>query len=419
MKDSSVEGYIPNAKALAAEIAVDLILNNLSSASLTAEGNTICDISINDLLGILDSSSMGDAVLVEAMDFVDAQGITNFVNQLLADLLDLEAISASIAGNQAFAAYEMTTAPWMVKISHNTQKDVLTFGIGANEDMAKSRKISLKLVSPSGDAKAVIDALAQIVDVDAQIKLEQPTYDAAGNTVTVSGSDVTNVNIDLTVDYDYMKVLTVILANGNPANKAELVAALNSGDQDALKAAVDALTVREVINAVKAVKAGTDFAAMAAKAGVTIDVAHAAELESVFHALLSLSGKALKVLNVYGPNTKLGSFDADNDGIYECSADTAKSGEVSRYGYTVAADVTMELNLTMKLFDDCLWGDANHDGVVDSMDATLVLRYYAGMETDLCLKRCDVNQDGEVNSMDATLILRYYAGLIEELPVKN
>jgi hypothetical protein len=158
---------------------------------------------------------------------------------------------------------------------------------------------------------------------------------------------------------------------------------------------------------------------MAQKVGVTVDTAEAAKLESALHALISASGKALEVLKIYGPNTKLGSFDADDDGVYTCSGDTAKNVNLSRYGYTVEADVSLELNLTATLFSACLWGDANHDGVVDSMDATLILRYYAGLEDNLCMKRTDVNQDGEINSMDATLILRYYAGLIEQLPYQN
>ena len=176
-----------------------------------------------------------------------------------------------------------------------------------------------------------------------------------------------------------------------------------------------------MINAVKSVKAGTNFATMAAKAGVTVDVADAAKLERVFHAVLSLAAKALNVLNVVGPNTKLGKFDADDDGIYECSADVSKTPSISRYGFTLSTEVTAEVNLTVKLFEDCLWGDANHDGIVNNMDATLVLRYYAGLADadDLCLKRTDVNQDGVHNNMDATLILRYYAGLVDKLPYED
>lgn len=421
MKDESVEGYLPNIKAMALEIAADLALNNLTCAALSAEGNAIYDIDVDDVIGILGSSSKADALLQEAVDFVDAEGITNFANIILEDLLDLEAIEAALISGEAVASYEVTMAAWQVKIGHNTDRDVLTFGLGSNSDKTVTRTLSLKIADASDNVKDLVGTLADIVDADAKVKLEQPTYDAATNTLGVVGSGVANVNVDLTVDDDYITVLTVILANGNPANKAELIAALNSGDEAALKDAIDALTVRDVISAVKSVKYGTNFVTMANNAGVTVDVADAAKLESVFHAVLALTAKVAKKLEIVGPTVKLGSFDKDDDGIYECSYDATKTPDISRYGYTLTTQVTGEVNLTVKLFEDCLWGDANHDGVVNNKDATLVLRYYAGLiEADeLCLKRTDVNRDGVHNNKDATLILRYYAGLIDKLPYEG
>ncbi len=60
-----------------------------------------------------------------------------------------------------------------------------------------------------------------------------------------------------------------------------------------------------------------------------------------------------------------------------------------------------------------LLGDANCNGTVDSIDASLVLQYTAGLiQTLACLQLADVNHDGSVNSIDASLILQYTAGLI-------
>ena len=57
-----------------------------------------------------------------------------------------------------------------------------------------------------------------------------------------------------------------------------------------------------------------------------------------------------------------------------------------------------------------LYGDANGDGVVNSRDATRILRYVAGYEVEIDLEAADANGDGTVNSRDATRILRYVAG---------
>ena len=62
-------------------------------------------------------------------------------------------------------------------------------------------------------------------------------------------------------------------------------------------------------------------------------------------------------------------------------------------------------------------GDANDDGVVNSIDAALVLQHSAGLVSSLpCEESADVNHDGNINAVDAAIILQYVAGLIDDLP---
>jgi len=61
-------------------------------------------------------------------------------------------------------------------------------------------------------------------------------------------------------------------------------------------------------------------------------------------------------------------------------------------------------------------GDANCDGVTNSLDAAIVLQYAAGLVDDLpCLEAADANGDGRVDAIDAALILQYDAGLLDQL----
>jgi hypothetical protein len=64
-------------------------------------------------------------------------------------------------------------------------------------------------------------------------------------------------------------------------------------------------------------------------------------------------------------------------------------------------------------------GDANCDGHVNSIDATLILQFSAGLIKPIrCLATAsDVNGDGRADSVDAALILQYDAGLIHSFPV--
>ena len=66
-------------------------------------------------------------------------------------------------------------------------------------------------------------------------------------------------------------------------------------------------------------------------------------------------------------------------------------------------------------------GDINNDGVPDSGDALMVLRYSVGL---LALSEAqksvaDVNGDGRIDAGDAILLLRYDAGLIDTFPAEG
>lgn len=56
-------------------------------------------------------------------------------------------------------------------------------------------------------------------------------------------------------------------------------------------------------------------------------------------------------------------------------------------------------------------GDANGNGVVNAVDATLILQFAAGLQPSVT-PSADVNHDGRVDSLDATLILQSDAGLL-------
>ena len=61
-------------------------------------------------------------------------------------------------------------------------------------------------------------------------------------------------------------------------------------------------------------------------------------------------------------------------------------------------------------------GDVNCDRNVDSVDATLVLQYSAGLLGILeCPETADVNSDSAVDSIDATLILQFSEALLDIL----
>jgi alpha-tubulin suppressor-like RCC1 family protein len=62
-------------------------------------------------------------------------------------------------------------------------------------------------------------------------------------------------------------------------------------------------------------------------------------------------------------------------------------------------------------------GDADCSGVVNSIDAALILQLVAGLVASLpCQDAADANDDGSIDAVDAALVLQFTAGLIPGLP---
>ncbi len=62
-------------------------------------------------------------------------------------------------------------------------------------------------------------------------------------------------------------------------------------------------------------------------------------------------------------------------------------------------------------------GDVNCDGIVNPLDAALILQLSAGLLSQLaCPPEGDTNADGVINPLDAALVLQFSAGLLDTLP---
>ena len=94
---------------------------------------------------------------------------------------------------------------------------------------------------------------------------------------------------------------------------------------------------------------------------------------------------------------------ADDYGHAYMSFTAKKAGETT---VTVAAKDNPDVKavLTVKV-TGTPQGDINGDGEVNAKDATWLLRYAAGLETNVDLDAADINGDGKVNAKDATCIL--------------
>ncbi|MDP3768168.1 MAG: dockerin type I repeat-containing protein [Dehalococcoidia bacterium] len=88
---------------------------------------------------------------------------------------------------------------------------------------------------------------------------------------------------------------------------------------------------------------------------------------------------------------------------------------------SAAGDVLLQIfssDASTWTFSAGLAGDVDCNGIVDSVDAALILQFAAGLVGPLpCHEAGDVDLDGDVGAVDAALILQLDAGLIPSLPV--
>lgn len=354
LEDESVE-TIPNVKALAIDIVVDVILDYYTAAALTVDGDALYHVDLYDLIDLIASDSKIDAAVQRVLASIDLPGMSDFADNVIADLLDFDAMAEALRNNTTLATYAITTAPWYVDVQHNTEEDYLTFGVGSDASNAKNYNVSLKIVGTNKDRVVpLLKELGRVVDATVDVNLYDPTY--ADKTLSIVGDATAHVTLDLNggnnLETEYPVIMAVILANGNPDKKDALVSAVNANDLYALKQAIDDITVENVFTALKTMNRSESFKAMANKVGIVVDVEDEAALERMYHVLMVAAGKALEVVDITGNNWKFGRLDKDGDGVYGFEPKSAtRSPEVTKRGYTVNVTGTVTASLTIELFN--------------------------------------------------------------------
>ena len=69
--------------------------------------------------------------------------------------------------------------------------------------------------------------------------------------------------------------------------------------------------------------------------------------------------------------------------------------------------------LSVSVLASNIQGDVNDSGDVSAVDARLILRYVAGLDTPENTDAYDVNDDGNISAVDARIVLQFVAGLRE------
>ncbi len=375
--NKDIASYTKAAAAIGIDLAIDLVLNYITSASITVDGNKLYNIEVEDIIGIFDSADRKEALINEVIDFVDVAELNGFVNDVIAKMLDFKGISNAMAENKPFMTFAVETSPVSVDVRHEQNGDYLTFDIEPNTSKTSTFEFNLKLEDSgyngeglSSKEKAIYDTIAVLSDVtenaEASVNFDKPSF--SGKRFEVSGSAEAEFIFDVTVDHneendkhgiafeseEYVNVLAVIVAHGNKGSETanKLVKAINSGKD--MKAAIDLVTVEDVIDGLKKLGRSKTFNQMASEVRVTADLGNADNLEAIYHLLLTVAGKGLEELEINGPKKAMGGIYNEATGYYEFELTSVEREQsVSASGYSVTAKAELErFFVAVKLFDE-------------------------------------------------------------------
>ncbi len=206
---------------------------------------------------------------------------------------------------------------------------------------------------------------------------------ALAETITVAPGDTVTLDISLTDAGGQSAMVGIWMTDGAPVTFAGAKGAVGDGLNDTVPP-----------------KAFNDYFVVINLEGVTISADGS-----------SLSGNldSYKVGNLLTGKIGTLTFTVDED---------AAGGTYTVEAYVHSGSVTVDGSVTFTLESapagDRVPGDANDDGLVDTMDVLLILQYMAGSAT-INLSNADCSGDGQVDTMDALLILQYMAGMDVEL----
>ena len=414
------DGYLPSVEALAVDIATDMALNTFPTVGMAYDGKSIYGLNLDNLLNNYLGNSFGgafDAMMTDLTTYVNVEGVNALANDIVDDLTNIQAMADALNNDKVIGRqYKFSSYPIGAKFVHNEESNTLDIGFVANTKYPKNFSIGMKIEGENkyyDYAKTLLTEMAKVLFIDAEVKLQQPTWYANTNKLTVGGGAYVDFVLDLSINGTSTQAIAIILAYGNPDRADELMAA--KGCVYELNKVIADMTVEEVFTALKAMNRNTSISEMADAVGYKYSTAEMARLESAYHVLLCGMGKVLEVIDVTGNDTKL-SFLADGKADVTIDAYN-KVIDASVKGFTGVAELEFaRFSFTLKMATKCtgLMGDVNRDGVVDTDDAALICYYDAELigESDLHLCVGDVTGDGVVDTDDAALICYYDAELI-------
>lgn len=353
----------PDIKTVVIELLGDIVLNGFTNSKLAINGVDVYAATLDDIVKLYSSVNKKDAFIDALISWVDGGEFAEIADMLVAEFTDFAELYKNIEKDAPVANFKLTVADWVLELEHKTAGDYLTFNVVAGDNESKS--LDIYIVGSDADKSALLDAIGVLRDTTSvEVEISGKQTEDNGD-ITVNWVVGGNVEMDFS-ETDKILTLAVIVADGlDSAKKAEFVNAIKSGKMSALKAAFESITIKQLVDAVKAYANSDDFKTIVAKLGletyvgdVVVDFAAKADRG------LKVIAAALRKSGLSGNATKLGAFASDVNGTY-----VVEKQNVSRdynafgaLGYSLILDLDVSaVKVSLKLFDAAVGGEEDDE----------------------------------------------------------
>lgn len=477
---SNVDGLLPAVHCIAAQVAVDTVLNYYFTGALYAQGKSgemgkLYDVNFEDLVYMIGSKDAG-YIIDEILDLIDVDALSDFNNKIIADLVNIDKIAASVNNGGTIASYNFQLRPWDGAVKYVADGDYFTVEIEPSEARARKFTLSLGLDLPTDpdvtietidktiSIQDLLDEMARIVvtteDVDVdytelEVNLYQPVRN--GKVVSIGGDAQATLNLSFVHNTNYNRVLGAALAYFDEDLTMKLV---KNGCIVDLNEAMHDITIGQLFDTINKVVQNKEipFQKIANKLDLTLSESELAKLEKAYDYFQKGVAKVMNKFDLADIAATPLSDLVDNDGRLVFDADLQPHyadafykgfGVEAKLGYskvkvilTFANDhqpgepVREDIcNCSYYMVTYCelcgielyrerfggLWGDVNCDGLIDARDSAWIAKYEVGLATaeDMVhFDRADVNCDGIVDARDSAWIAKCEVGIVkyEEFP---
>ena len=323
---------IPEIKAMAIDMAMDIAFNIYNAGALYVDGNDIYSFATEDLMSFATKSVRG--IADELISKVNIDNIRALAEQIYHELLDFETIAANIKSeNGVIADYALTTYGWAFASgvsAKNTVKIDLVHGKQID------RNLNIAVVGTE-EEKALLSALfsemAKTIEFTPSIGKFSISYNGGLN-VDYSGALTAGIDLSHNNNYAALMVAAVASATNDAALKtvlANYLADASYANINAMATAIENIKLSQFIKGLKHLK-NVDCATMLA--GLGVSSAEIVSLEEIYGDLIYIAGVLLERLDIDGGDQMLKYY---------------KNGAFASYtfGPKTVKNITFTLSLTM------------------------------------------------------------------------